>query len=174
MKKYKIAAVGLTFLGIWGCVNMQNQPALEALQGSLGQAYVESFIQYAGPQERWAGPSQLIVHVLAKEAGNAQISVTPSTFEQAIEPDKPETPGPTVQKRSIASANGITSEQAREQLAHLATEMQGADEKFSGCLYPVRVRLIRADGGLLEKQGCRGQQGWAKAASETTSYFLGH
>lgn len=154
---------------MWGCVNMQNQPALEALQGSLGQAYVEAYVQYAGPQEKWSGPSQLIVHVMAKEAGNAQISVTPASFQEAPEPEKPS--DTTVQQRTLASTHGVTSEQAREQLAHLATEMQGADDKFYGCLYPVRVRLVRVDGALLEKQGCRGQGGWTKAASEATSFF---
>ncbi len=173
MKKHLLLASAV-ILSFGGCVNIQNHPAVEALQGALGQLYVETYIQYAGPQEKWSGPGQLIVHVNAREAGNAQISVTPPSFQAPAEPDKPAEPGTTVQQRTLASAKALTSEQARDQLAHLATEMQGADTPFYGCLYPVRVRLVRADGALLEKQGCRGQGGWTKAASDTTAFFLSH
>ena len=49
--------------------------------------------------------------------------------------------------------------------------IQGADQPFSGCLNPVRVRLVRQDGALTEKQGCRGF-GWTRTASEKVNTFL--
>ena len=45
-------------------------------------------------------------------------------------------------------------------------------EAFKGCLYPVRARLIRADGSVVEKQGCRSQLGWTRVASETVSLLI--
>ena len=66
----------------------------------------------------------------------------------------------------------MKGETARDQLAHLATSLQGAEQNFRGCLSPVRVRLVRADGALLEKQGCRGQNGWSRIASESVNSFI--
>lgn len=151
-----------------GCLSMQN--SVDAITESMStQPYVEAYIEYAGPQARWAGPSSFVLHVNAKQdTGPAELSVTPALFKKA-------TPAPTTaNSRAPASAPGpaLTGEAAREQLAHLATALQGASEAFRGCLSPVRVRLIRADGGLVEKQGCRGQNGWSRVASEAVDHFI--
>jgi hypothetical protein len=66
----------------------------------------------------------------------------------------------------------MSAENARELLANLAVSLQGAEGAFRGCLSPVRVRLIRADGILVEKQGCRGQNGWSHIASQSADRFL--
>jgi hypothetical protein len=39
-------------------------------------------------------------------------------------------------------------------------------------MFPVRVRLIRSDGTLIERQGCRGQAGWPRVASEVVNHFI--
>jgi hypothetical protein len=72
-----------------------------------------------------------------------------------------------------AASGGVTQVNARDQVARLAEAIRDDDSPFSGCLNPVRVRLIRTDGILLERQGCRGQEGWPKVASEVASHFLG-
>ena len=39
-------------------------------------------------------------------------------------------------------------------------------------MYPVRLRLVRANGGLVDKMGCRSDVGWPRAVSEAVSAFL--
>lgn len=181
-----------------GCMSMQNQPAMEALQqkGAAPKPYVEAYVEYRGPAERWSGPTTFLLHVQAKDNGLARVSVTPALFSKPVEPQMPH---PEVAGRALASlagaasalpavkgaasaavpapnsnpvSKGITGEAAREQLTQLASAIQGGDITFRGCLSPVRVRLIRSDGALLEKHGCRSQEGWPRAVSETVSRFI--
>ncbi len=77
-----------------------------------------------------------------------------------------------VQASAAYKAKPMSVEQAREKLAYLATEVQGEDVPTRGCLSPVRVRLVRADGSVLEKEGCRSLRGWPKTASELTAEFI--
>jgi hypothetical protein len=66
----------------------------------------------------------------------------------------------------------MTGDQAREKLSNLATAMAEDSSTYQGCMYPIRVRLIRADGSVLDKEGCREQSKWSKTASETVDYFI--
>lgn len=159
-------------LMISGCLSMQNQPSLEAIQkfGARQEAhpFVEAYIEFRGPQEKWAGPANFLLHVVAKEAGAARITVTPPVFGASRLS--------VVQKGAVvvqpSVSPGMSGEVARNQLNALALAAQGGDDPFQGCLSPVRLRLIRADGAVVEKQGCRGQKGWPKTASEGVSRFI--
>ena len=53
--------------------------------------------------------------------------------------------------------------------AYLAESISTDKTPFFGCLSPVRARLIRSDGSLVEKFGCRSFQGWASVASQRWS-----
>jgi hypothetical protein len=155
-------------LAATGCLSSQNSSTIDALNDSVGgksMPFVEAYIEYAGPQSRWAGPTSFTLHVLAKDAHNAQIAVAPAMFAEP-------TAAPTMKKRAPASTPGMSGDLAREQIANLALAMQGQEGTFRGCLSPVRVRLIRADGALVEKQGCRGQNQWTRVASQTADRFL--
>lgn len=155
---------GLASLLLSSCLGMQSQSTLDGIQGAT-HPYVEAFIEYAGPHAKWAGPSNFMLHVVAKDAGAAKITVTPALFRDALPPAG-------MSKDRAPASQGVPGEHARQRLAHMATSLQGADQTFKGCLSPLRVRLIRADGAVLEKQGCRGQSGWAKGASEAVSHFI--
>lgn len=77
--------------------------------------------------------------------------------------------------RAIASEHGdrgVENRVAREKLQALAQSLATDTPDFSGCLYPVRVRLVREDGSILEKAGCRGQKGWPRLASQTLAEIL--
>lgn len=163
MKTITLAACVLV-LGASGCLSMQSQTSLDNAATST-QPYVEGYVEYPGPPAKWAGPTSFILHVVAKDAGPAQISVAPALFT-------PPGRDGTTMGRLPASIKGLSGEAAREQLGHLATSLQGASTNFRGCLSPVRVRLVRADGALLEKQGCRSQSGWGRAASDTVNQFI--
>ena len=142
-----------------GCLSMESQGTLDAISGNLQQPFVEAFIEYPGPASKYSGPSNFILHIVAKDAGNAQIAVSPALFNK------------TERKRSLASA-AATGEATRTRLSQLASALGAGDQIFHGCLYPVRVRLIRADQSLLEKVACRNATGWSRAASEAVDYFI--
>src|SRR4051812_42875295 len=65
-----------------GCLSMQSQTSLDATNNAnpvvSNQPYVEVYVEYAGPQIKWAGPVSYILHVTAKDAGQAQITLTPA------------------------------------------------------------------------------------------------
>ncbi|OFZ22112.1 MAG: hypothetical protein A2X94_08785 [Bdellovibrionales bacterium GWB1_55_8] len=181
----------LSGTGGFGCGGIQNHPALEALQGNAkvdSQAFVEIYIEYPGPQEKWAGPTSFILHVLANAPGNAHISVTPGWFEgPAVKKTQPELAirkpasllsemapaavlAPTAEQ---AKPQGLPSDIARDRMRYLANAIEsGLEEPFRGCRSPVRIRIVRADGDIVERTGCRSEKGWPRAASEAVEFFM--
>lgn len=150
----------LVFLALAGCMTAQNHSALDALQGMAGGApYVEAYIEYPGPSEKWAGPASFILHVEAKDASTPSVRLTPNWFNT-----------PTGEKHPPLQ---ITKETAREQIANLAAAILNAPEiPYKGCVSPIRVRLIRQDGNVLEKMACRTERGWPNYASQTVHFFM--
>ena len=144
---------------VTGCMTGQDKTTLDLIAGST-MPYTEAYIEYRGPPDRWAGPANWILHVSSKDAQNPEITV-PDAWKAAD----------TVTARKPASQT-TTSEESRAKIGALASAMEEEDSGYQGCLYPIHVRLIRADGFVLDKQGCRGQSHWAKAASETVDYFM--
>lgn len=150
-----------------GCMSMQGDGnTLDLVEESMGnfKPILEAYIEYSGPQARWAGPASFILHVDAKDGQYPKIQVNPNLF-------LPETGDPEITGR-VPAAERLTTEQARDRLNILAVLMQEQEQVFRGCLSPVRVRLIRQDGSIIERQGCRGQVGWSKEASEVVNYFI--
>jgi hypothetical protein len=165
----------------WGCLSMQSQSTLDGAGNNVNNSnspFVEAYVEYPGPQAKWAGPASFILHVSAKDAGLAAITTTPELLvakpgsEPGAEPVEVLHRAPASQPGSASQPNKkMTSEEARSQLAHLANALQGAQAPFRGCMSPLRVRLVRADGGIFERQGCRSELGWSRAVSETVSVF---
>ncbi len=148
-----------------GCLSMQSQTSLDP--NASAQPFVEARIEYPGPGEKWAGPTSFMVSIQAKDAGQAQIAITPAIFTPAGE-------APTTTGRAPASPvqKGLSSTSARALIAHLGTAVQVPTVAFQGCLSPVRVRLVRADKSVVEKQGCRSDTGWPRVASDTVSQVI--
>ncbi len=180
-----------------GCAKNQNSLMNTVLQGGIdGSPFVEGYIEYPGPDFKWSGPKSMTVHVKAWEkSGFAQVIVYPVLFDELI----PDVPGGDKARRQLSStkeskdskdskdtkkpvhaaniatgAQGELSVQSvRERLGVLAhAVVKEPGRNLDGCLWPVRVRLIRQDGGVLEKQGCRSQLGWTETASHTAHYFI--
>ncbi len=148
-----------------GCLSAQNHPSLEALEQMKGVSpLVEGYIEYGGPEERWMGPSSLMIHVLAKEGTLAQITVSGPNFVEPIE--MPPTPA-----RTLASS-GMSVEMARDHLKNLAGAIAQDESPFQGCLSPLRVRMIHANGAVEEKQGCRSQKGWPGLTNQIASQMM--
>jgi len=170
-----------------GCVgnNASLNTALEALEGVSSSPVVEAHIQYLGPDARWAGPALWTLHVSAREAGAPVIELSPE-----IQPKTEIPQSLTVGGRAPASALGLTRvsgsavnqqklaeaypsvEQIRDRLAHLARVIQAGDASVEACSSAVKVRLSRADGSVVEKQGCRGSTNWSQVVSEFTAEWI--
>ena len=60
-----------------GCLSTQTQSSLDGTNGQ-SSPYVEAYVEYPGPHEKWSGPASFILHVTAKDKGSALITVTPS------------------------------------------------------------------------------------------------
>ncbi len=152
-----------------GCTSLQNPSSMEALKAveAVSSPFVEAFVEFAGPDARWAGPASLVVRVDTRQSAVAHVTSQPAVRAMAHPPADGTTAG-----RGLASEPGMPTPKARALFSELATQMQADAQSFSGCLYPVRVRLIRQDGSVLEKHGCRSHQGWPQAVSKAVSTFL--
>lgn len=152
-----------------GCFSMQNQTTIDGVQEATSKLpIVEAVIEYPGPQDRWAGPVTFTMQIVAKDAGPAIIKVSPALFQgSAVRMKENE-----VDNRAPASGKGLSGEEARDRLAHLAASLSGGEESFRGCLYPIRLRFVRADGSLSEKKGCRGQSSWSRNVSQSVNDFI--
>jgi hypothetical protein len=153
------------------CVGMHGQSTLDAIQGSIQEAkpIIEAYIEYPGPQDRWAGPGNLIVHVTARGEGkDPEISFSPHVFQAEAGVQDFTTP--------VAKKSALTTQVVRERLglvaAAMTTASQAGDDRAPGCLSPVRVRLIKNDGGILEKHGCRSLTGWTFQAADAAADLI--
>lgn len=141
--------------------------------------YVEAYIEYPGPREKWVGPSSFMVQVNAKGTGNVEIATSPLLPIGTIVGAKKH-PGRVIakkekEKEKVEKANTVPvllKDDARESLGKFAAVLGEETPRFKACLYPIRVRLIRADGAIIEKQGCRADKGWPRAASELVNTFM--
>lgn len=104
-------------------------------------------------------PQLVMAHVppsltgLAREA--ASITQGATTVEHA---DHSRDRAPAAVGELIRVAGDV----ARDRLKQLAdiTQSREIASAVQGCLNPIHVRLIRADGTSVERAGCRSQQGW--------------
>lgn len=151
------------------CMSIQNQSGsasgpLDALQGAVKpQVFVEAYFEYPGPQEKWAGSPSFMMHITTQDVGDSGVAITPELLR--ISPDG--------NLRVPASkGTGMPSQDARARFVELGNAIQAGEQEFKGCLYPVRVRLIRGDGSLVAKQGCRGDSGWPQMTSALIGDFL--
>jgi hypothetical protein len=144
---------------VTACVGAR-QGTLDEISAAVGgkQVFNEAFLDYPGPSEQWAGPARFILHVTAKDK-DADVQI-PAQWH----------PVTTVTHRTLAST--MTGDQARAKLTELAAAMTEDNSVYAGCSYPIRVRLVRPDGSVLDKEGCREQSKWSKTASETVDYFI--
>src|SRR5947209_8332355 len=88
-----------------GCLSTQNQSSLDGTTSKDGvstQPFVELFVEYPGPQAKWAGPASYVLHVTAKDGGDAEIAFTPKLL--TAKPEDAELPGskdaPTVSEHA--------------------------------------------------------------------------
>lgn len=159
-------------VSLTGCMSMQSGSTLDQISGVLSsnEPFVEAYFEYPGPNERWAGPRSFVLHVLAKEGENAKVEILSKSAESPFD---------AVAKRTVAGAPAelkkLPRDIARDLIGNFATALSPtaeADTAHVGCVHPVRIRLIKLGGALIEKQGCRGVGQWTRAASELVAYLV--
>ncbi len=168
-----------------GCVSGGNSSlstmvdAIEGMKGS-NSPVVDAYIQYLGPDARWAGPVLWTVHVSARDSQAPIFEVIPA-LPKSTRNGAPELSGRVpasalglTQGKSApaASAGLLTQEQVRDRLQHLGSAMASSDNETAACMTAVKVRLTRADGTVQEKQACRGSAVWTQVASELAAEFM--
>jgi hypothetical protein len=124
--------------------------------------FTDVYIEFLGPHQKWAGPQSFTIHVNAVGSAKAKVTLTTGVFKG----------GNHSSKNIQATSYGLSTEAVREEMARLSAALQANETSVRGCLSPVRVRLIRVDGALITRQGCRGQGGWVHVASEIANHFI--
>lgn len=175
---FQAAGSSLSLLGLFGlaavmagCLGAQQQSTLDnmgaAVTGGKSQAVpvVEAYFEFAAPHEKWAGPAALNLHLVAREGDFAKLKWTSRT----LQPTLSALPGQVLNPHAnFRVPLGV----AREALAQLEKGIKEGNEPFFGCTSPVSLKLIKANGAIVEKQGCRSDRGWPKLASQLTSDWL--
>lgn len=149
-------------LAATGCMTGQDKATLDAISGASQPTYVEAFVEYPGPAAKWAGPPSFVMHVLAKEGEKPEVTVPPGWLAN----------WGTMSDARRPASQLLTGEEARAKIGELASAISDGGTDYHGCLYPIHVRLIRADGKVVDQQGCRGQSRWASAASDALDFFV--
>jgi len=191
-------AIAATSLLLTQCTSVKNQ-SLGPKSEFSNEPFVEAYLEFPGPRRLWAGPQTVILHVTAKDGESPELAVTPAYFQSAPQaPTAGEGEPATIVKRTLSSVQGEEGEESapqaeaektqvlkvgtkmkmpvaavRDELADIIDSFEdNANVATTGCAFPIRMKLIRQNGGVLEKWGCRGGAAWTKTASEAASRFL--
>lgn len=148
-----VLGVTIAMLGAPGCIS-EDEIIVDAPSFPTDTDGVPLFsdvvIEYPSAGLKWGAGLPLSFHLATRENGTAEASlilgdpsvVTPRTKVVKMEP-------------------------VRVSVARLFESMQKAPQEPTqkGCLYPIRARLIRSDGILVERNDCRGGAEWTRIAS---------
>lgn len=201
MKKMKILkSTGLivtTFLS--ACFTANHESKLgDFVEKPAPNPVVEAFVEFVGPHRKWLGPEATQLHVVLKGGQKPSISFSPERLsgiaasksegspehQKAIAANAGPNAAPADAKRNPAEvvptvgtdsiASDPTSDKIRAALDELTNSAFSEANNLppKGCLYPVRLRLVRTDGTLLEKEGCRGGAAWVRKAEEFSEWAL--
>ncbi len=167
------SVLGLALVTACSSMNSKDGGAPLGSAPGLGKAespFVEAFLEYVGPPQKWAGPGSFVVHIVAKDNKAPKVVLYP-----ALLPARPVYAPAVHPSRALAGTEGkspqYTTEVAREQLQELA-RLMAEGQNFSACLYPIRVRLIRGDGSVMDRYGCRSREGWPAMVSRMMSDWI--
>lgn len=157
-----LASITVASIAMPACMSAGTSALKPTLANEVGGPFIEGYLEFGGPADKWVGPRPLMIHVLSEPITGAEIALNP----QLIAPDAESAAGEHGELR-------LSGEIARDQLRALGEAIaQETLPDLAGCLYPVRARLIRADGSFVEKQGCRSIHGWTTVMSLGASRLM--
>ncbi|MBC7692825.1 MAG: hypothetical protein H7222_13775 [Methylotenera sp.] len=126
---------------------------------------------YVAPEVKKS--TQKVIHrSLASEGGGHHHEVAAKASKTAT---KKEMPAVDETGESVSSYGlSLSTEVLRERLHTLAELVADEDQnpEVKGCLSPLKVRLVRSDGSVLEKEGCRNALGWPGYVSQMVSALI--
>lgn len=129
--------------------------------------FVEAYLEYLGPSEKWAGPASFVIHLDARGNEGAKISLVNSKFaEEGLSAGRA--------PAGVEAKKNLSAEAFREELKNFSQELDKNPNNEMGlsCLYPIVARLIRSDGAVTLHQGCRGQMGFSSLTSQFANRLL--
>jgi hypothetical protein len=145
--KYSLSLSVIALAVLSGCsgkmMNAQNRTPATASDESRNSPFIEAYLEYVGPPEKWAGPANLLVHLVAKDLTNSEFSVRPDLITQLGERAEIKE-GTRLTTSTGDDADRPRGQVTREKLAYLAESIKTDTTPYFGCLYPVRARLVRA------------------------------
>ncbi|MBL7716466.1 MAG: hypothetical protein JNL01_13455 [Bdellovibrionales bacterium] len=165
------ALAALTAIGFSGCMGNQRQGVAAGLVTE--QPFTEAYVEFTGPGERWGGPTTFAIQVYAKDEKALRVQILPKgIFKKKISAPEIKNRGLASVPANVAELKPLNLAQMRDRLAGLSEIIDEGSGNFSGCLYPVKVRMVRTDGGVKDWQGCRGGKGSSKGVSEFAADLL--
>jgi hypothetical protein len=186
IKNAFVFALSLMF-GLQGC---SGRSTLDEIEKSFsanskgetsipGGTYVEAVVEYTSPGKKWAAFPTTSIHLKSQSKdGFIEVNVTPKQTQQVFAAMNAKA---NPEGRKIASETNTPSkmgvEELRSRLSILANEMGSSDQSkysnsYTSCMAPIKVRLLRADGSVFEKMGCRSGSGWSSVASHLVNDSL--
>lgn len=141
----------------------QSDSLLESISPQGGH-FVEAVVEYSGPDARWAGPQNFVLRVQVSQDHQTKVSwIVPEFKDKAM-----------FAGRQLASVPKDENQAGaiQDQMRALAFEIQKETGAYTGCLWPVRVRMVRNDGVVIERRGCRGQNRWTERAGRFFDQML--
>jgi hypothetical protein len=160
---YSIAGFALVLSGCFGSTDERSEDSANPLSDDPTLPFIEATIEYPGPHEKWAGPQNFSIKVVNWSAGGAKVTIHPPLSKNVSHKMK---------HAKQSEASGLSTEAARADFARLHTALQSDESGVHGCLSPIKVKLLRADGALVERQACRTQPGWPRVAHEIANHWI--
>ncbi len=112
----------------------------------------EALVQFFTPgSSSWRQPSMVTYHVVLQGADRALISVASDHGRSG--------------KLTLSKGDGSQLTHLRADLSELVEALGGEKKEYSTCVFKARVRMVRIDGSVFEKSGCRSAKGWSRGAS---------
>ena len=114
----------------------------------VGEALVQFFTL---GNSVWRQPGMVSYQVVLKGSDQAQISVSSAEGRSG---------NLSLHKEDVAQMTHL-----RTDLSELVEGLGGDQKEYSACVFKVRIRMVRIDGSVFDKSGCRSARGWSRGAS---------
>lgn len=164
--KISLAWVGTLALLAGACVSKQSHELINAFDDKGSKQYQAAWIEYIGPDQKWAGGSLLKIEIDLKKSGKDGES--PLSVQYGNDPVQFK-----LQNRGANRKVAAIHMASHDALQELALVLQDSKkENRNSCIHPVRVQLKRIDGAIEDHFGCRGVDSWVFDVSRLTDQLI--
>ncbi len=136
----------LLILALSSCIPLDERKQVSTVP--VGEALVQFFTL---GNSVWRQPGMVSYHVVLQGAEQAQISVASAEGRS--------------ENLSLHKEDASQVTHIKTDLSELVEALGGDQKEYSACVFKVRVRMVRTDGSVFDKSGCRSARGWSRGAS---------